>query len=93
MESNVQKMRNAFANIRETVRRISRNKIDSDSAMFSVEGVCDAMLDLPLRNCDVGYVEDQIQRWTRYCKLNDRYYPPIHGFEWMQMPYKEGGAE
>lgn len=48
----------------------------------------------PARNCDVGAVEEQIQRYSQFCRARARTKaPPMHGFEWEQMPYKSEGEE
>ena len=47
----------------------------------------------PPRECDVGYVEDQIQRYSEFCRNHKKLKaPPIHSLEWAQRPYEEGGA-
>lgn len=68
-----------------------------------------ALENRPKRNCDVGTVEDQSQRFEAFCDAN-KYVGddgtnwclttcPCHhgiidcGVAWAQMPYEEGGAK
>ena len=65
----------------------------------------DAALSAPPRNCDVGTVEEQAERFHAFCKSNkqpgDVYscercqLNSIEDCElaWAQMPYEEGGAK
>ena len=51
------------------------------------------VLAMPMRNCDVGYVEDQIQRYSEFCRNHKRLKaPPVHSLEWAQRPYEESGT-
>lgn len=66
----------------------------------------EAALALPLRNCDIGTAEEQLDRYGVYCQnrctfCDNRHYCNICGeryrmkcmMEWAQMPYEaEGGA-
>ena len=71
----------------------------SDTPQTDVLVAIDAALDLPPRNCDVGTVDEQIDRHEEYCasRLGDGNDP--HGcmliackscaLRWAQMEYKE----
>lgn len=63
---------------------------------FAKSKVCDA-LKAPLRNCDVGTAEDQLQRHVKWCesRANVCWYPRANKCKacfakWAQMPYEKG---
>ena len=54
-----------------------------------------AALAEPIRNCDVGTAEEQVERHVKWCN-NDRCVftcCSVCFAEWSQMPYEEGGAK
>lgn len=63
------------------------------AAVDTVYQMAKAALAAPPRNCDVGVPEERIQRWSKFCKARSKKLPPIHGFEWEDYPYEEGGAK
>lgn len=49
---------------------------------------CKAALAEPARECDVGSVEEQIQRYSQFCvSRKRRRVHPVHSLEWAQRPY------
>ena len=68
-------------------------RLDSDNPMEAarVARAMRAYEEKP-RNCDVGYVQDQILRYSEFYRNHKKLKaPPIHSLEWAQRPY-EGGA-
>ena len=56
----------------------------------------EAEIGRPLRNCDVGTVDEQIKRHRNFCNSNVCKCEPsckICFAKWTQMPYEERGAE
>lgn len=55
----------------------------------------------PVRNCDVGTIEEQSKRFAMFCCPRKCKECPLYvdgafgdcGVRWAQMPYKEGGAK
>lgn len=70
------------------VASVYDGKIDPHEMLKIVE----TALAEPPRECDVGCVEDQILRYSEFCRNHKKLKaPPIHSLEWAQRPY-EGGA-
>ena len=96
------KLREACANIAEYARSAMCHTTDTHVLGYlnQIEGWAKAALAEPVRNCDIGSVEEQGRRFTKYCKLQ------THGcihcplfmrtsgghceLTWAQMPYEEG---
>ena len=87
------KLREACANIAEYARSAQCHTEDAHVLGYlnQIEGWAKAALAAPVRNCDVGVPEERIQRWSKFCKARSKKLPPIHGFEWEDYPYEEGG--
>ena len=81
--------------LREALTKILNltNSLDENCAVDPVEirDIARAALAAPVRTCDVGVPEERIQRWSKFCKARSKKLPPIHGFEWEDYPYEEGG--
>ena len=98
---NAAKMRAALANIVLTTKKAGKS-ISCDVACGIISSTAKAAISAPPRNCDVGTVEEQIERFQRFCgtrpcdgctlknKVNETLDCAIH---WAQMPYEEGGAK
>ena len=77
---------------------------EEELVVFNTIGAANA-LERSLRNCDVGTVEEQAERFHAFCasnkKCGDVYscercqFNSVEDCElaWAQMPYEEGGAE
>ena len=89
MVGNAAAMYNALVQVQDRlVASVYDGKIDPHETLKIVE----TALAEPPRECDVGYVEDQIQRYSEFCRNHKKLKaPPIHSLEWAQRPY-EGGA-
>ena len=86
---NAATMRAALVQVKDRlVASVYDGSIDPHETLKIVESA----LAEPPRECDVGYVEDQIQRYSEFCRNHKKLKaPPIHSLEWAQRPY-EGGA-
>ena len=62
----------------------------ADEALFEARMLLQEAL-RNLRNCDVGTVEEQVDRFIKFCNRNAKPIGAYHAIEWTQMPYKEGG--
>ena len=99
MESNVQKMMEAF---HEIVSLCSKRDYPVEE-LVEIERIANETLALPLRQCDVGTAEERMYRYNRLRdEINEIYerlgeIPPSFAFptafEWEDRPYEEGGAE
>lgn len=98
--------------MREALTKILNltNSLDEDCAVDPVEirDIAKAALAAPPRNCDVGTVKEQSQRFDAFCDEHKYVgddganwcsrtcpcYNEINcGVQWAQMPYEEGGAK
>ena len=96
-----------------TVREVAQEMLNTSMQAVTAESIngwatrlaeaCDAALSTPPRNCDIGTVEEQAERFDEFC-YNHRSRekgcgdcPLLDGgpceLAWTQMPYEEGGAE
>ena len=99
---NAAKMREALANIVLTTIKAGKS-ISCDVACGIISSTAKAALSAPPRNCDVGTVAEQNERFDKYC-YDHRSHEiccgkcPIFGepcceLAWSQMPYEEGDAK
>ena len=98
---NAAKMRLAFASISDYAKSAACHTEDAHLLGYlnQIESWAEDALSTPPRNCDVGTVEEQIERFQRFCgtrpcdgctlknKVNETLDCAIH---WAQMPYEEG---
>ena len=104
--SNVRAMREALLMILGTVdhlqTRFAIPKLASEE-ISELKQIAESALSAPPRNCDVGTVAEQNERFDKYC-YDHRSHEiccgkcPIFGepcceLAWSQMPYEEGGAK
>ena len=105
---NAAKMREALANIAEYAKLTARYIEDIDEARLlgslnQIEMWANSAISAPPRNCDVGTVKEQAERFDEFC-YNHRSREkgcgdcplcdiPCCEFAWMQLPYGEGGAK
>ena len=101
---NAAKMREAFAKISDYAKAAACHTEDSHLLGYlkQIERWSEAALSAPPRNCDVGTVEEQVERFQWFCdtrpcdgctlknKVNETLDCAIH---WAQMPYEEGDNE
>ena len=105
METN-NKLREACANIAEYARSAMCHTTDAHVLGYlnQIEGWAKAALAEPVKNCEVGTVEEQLERWHVFCNQYDadctdcpcgrNSYSLTYCFaKWAQMPYEEGGAK
>lgn len=90
MESNgFEKMRSGILEIRKVLHKIYIGEIPMEKHTISaVIGRCDSMLEIPLRNCDVGTTEEQEKR---YHETGELYHTLTltNVLEWSQQQYRE----
>ena len=102
---------NNAAALREALEELVAN-IEMRSSAFGLNVMVDtktfidakSALAKPLRNCDVGTIEEQKKRFSEFCASNADPFEidkwkcgrqcPLYGkckceFDWLQMPYKE----
>lgn len=69
---------------------------------WDVAKIVDDALAAPRRNCDVGTIEEQLQRFEAYCSahepcescpLDRPRATPSCGVHWSQLPYEEGAGK
>ena len=103
MEGNQQKMREA---VEEIIEKIDAWRTDGTMEHWQYSqlfDIADAALALPLRQCDVGTAEEQVDKFGTFCISNKTTIPlpekctrcRIRGeanvhkcmFEWAQLPY------
>lgn len=101
--ANAMKMREALVRARRVLHcAIVAEILKGDDAQEALN-VVTAALSAPPRNCDVGTVAEQNERFDKYC-YDHRSHEiccgkcPIFGepcceLAWSQMPYEEGGAK
>jgi hypothetical protein len=73
----------------------------ASEALFTVRMLLQDALRMPLRNCEVGTVEEQLERYDKFCGIHDcRRDCPLFKADncelaWAQMTYEkqEGGAK
>ena len=87
------KLREALKDIGRLVEQIHFLYSDYPSEIHEIARKVNAALAEPVKNCDVGVPEERIQRWSKFCKARSKKLPPIHGFEWEDYPYEEGGND
>ena len=103
--NNAAAMREALNAIKDTLDEWRTNGEMMEHWQYSeLFGIANAALSAPPRNCDVGTVEEQAERFDEFC-YNHRSRekgcgdcPLLDGVSccelaWAQMPYEEGGAE
>lgn len=102
---NAMKMREALRGLLEIVCVDCKSSYEIDGKCVKCPRVvaAEAALSAPPRNCDVGTVAEQNERFDKYC-YDHRSHEiccgkcPIFGepcceLAWSQMPYEEGGAK
>ena len=93
------------AKMREALKTISKCDISKEEDCISIYRVCEAALAVSPRNCDVGTVEEQAERFHSFCESNKQC-GDVYSCErcqlnsiedcelaWAQMPYEEGGTK
>lgn len=103
--ANAMKMREALRGLLEIVCVDCKSSYEIDGKCVKCPRVvaAEAALSAPPRNCDVGTVAEQNERFDKYC-YDHRSHEiccgkcPIFGepcceLAWSQMPYEEGGAK
>ena len=95
--SNIKAMRDALLK----VKKLFDGRIMFQKAVREAHEVVNAAISAPPRNCDVGTVEEQEERFTKFCSRQDcKRTCPLYDdydsyrceFAWGQMPYEEGDA-
>ena len=88
--------------LRDALRKILdlTNSLDEDCAVDPVDirDIAKAALAEPIRNYEVGTVEEQSARYVRFCLIHDCNDCPLLEADrcelaWAQMPYEEGGEK
>ena len=99
----------------DAVRGIAQEMLNTSMQSITAERIngwatrlaeaCDAALSTPLRNCDIGTVEEQAERFDEFCYNHRSREKGCGGcpildcgvscceLAWAQMPYEEGGAK
>ena len=103
MKSNVQVMREAARHLLYVIDEMGFKPWCADDPLAIACDKLDAALAIPLRNCDVGTADEQLDRYGDYCQKNcsvceHRLSCHIRGesyrmkciFAWGQMPYTKG---
>lgn len=107
MESNVQKMREALESIYMDAQFICDNKYEPNvvrNRADRIERTVNSALSAPLRNCDIGTAEEQIDRFREFCETEKcgRYRCGSGckaicidrcAIAWSQMPYEKGDVK
>lgn len=92
------KLREALKQIRSTIKAYCDGQAPTQRAVTSIFGVADYALSEPLRNCDVGSLDEQIDRFNAFCENHtcSSYLgrcPLVDSrscrLAWAQMPYEE----
>lgn len=65
---------------------------DMDGVAKIMREIDDALA-APSRNCDIGTVDEQTERFVDFTRLYFQSEMVRLAMNWAQMPYKEGGAE
>ena len=105
------KLREALVQVQKKINYLIGNLTVPNSLVanrMEINGIINAALAAPPRNCDVGTAEELAQRFYSFCTehssaiqgMCDCKCPCIDSGDkchclckWMQMPYKEGGAK
>ena len=97
-----------FAHLHEAMLDNPPEYKDLRDSFLAIAHLVDAALAAPPRNCEVGTVEEQSQKFDAFCDANKYVgddganwcsrtcpcYNDINcGVDWAQMPYEEGGAK
>ncbi len=99
---NAAAMREALVRCADIINKFGLGEIVNTpmEVICDIEGIINAALSAPPRNCDVGTAEEQTRRFRRYCDTTKcEYCESLHfkrgscSLEWAQMPYEEGGAK
>ena len=113
LEAAHKRERGNFAELREALKAISglcdRLIPTWDGAIGRIKDIAEAALAAPPRNCDVGTVQEQDERFHRFCVKHHTgscagCHNPVGDYTvangvrecalvWAQMPYEEGGAK
>ena len=101
MEANNKAIREALWDILDVVHGVHHEELTPRSVVDSIEKIVSDADAVPPRNCDVGTPEEQRVRFVAWCDSHNLECDdcPLRasrdtgdcGFEWIQMPYKEGG--
>ena len=89
----VQEMREALLKIKSLFRDIDLNRDTIENEAYAL---ADSALAIPLRNCDIGTVEEQQERFKYFCRREDGgtcLCCPCASYEdcvlaWTQLPYE-----
>ena len=98
---NAAKLREALVQVKKKIAHLCGNLNAPGSLVASrmeINGIINAALAAPARNCDVGTAEEQAKRLHRFCISQDCVTCPCDRgkadgrceFAWMQLPYEEG---
>ena len=93
-----------FAHLHEAMLDNPPEYKDLMNSFFAIAHLVDAALAEPVKNCEVGTLEEQAERFAEYCdsevckrnrcKFNAKALCIERcALAWAQMPYKEGGAK
>lgn len=97
------KLRKALTRVKKIAASyINCHDDEIDRVMTEIVATCDSALAEPVKNCEVGTIEDQTRRYEDYCRAHTKVSGctgcPLVGcrrcqIAWAQMPYeaKEGG--
>lgn len=92
------KLRVALLKTRELLVIAQDPTVSQNMILEARKIISEALLAEPLRNCDVGTEEEQIERHYRFCSRNKKCLPDCskclvcYG-RWAQMSYKKEGEE
>ena len=101
------KLRDALVQVQKKINYLIGNLTVPNSLVanrMEINGIINAALAAPARNCDVGTTEEQAERFDCFCQIEkgDCGRCPLwvsgtvgHNCElrWAQLPYEEGGAK
>lgn len=62
---------------------------------YDAVNIANAALAEPVRNCDVGTAQEQIERWEKFCQAHHEYWKPSKSLTAIQKcncPCKEGNG-
>ena len=106
--SNNAKLREALVHVKNKIAHLCGNLNAPGSLVanrMEINGIINAALAAPARNCDVGTAGEQSDRFAAYCHAHkdtdaECLYCPLLGITgghcelaWAQMPYEEGGEK
>ena len=89
------KMREALVNISKYADCAAMRQHDATTQHYieQIRKWAEAALAEPPRNCDVGTVDEQTERFVNFARLYSQSEVVRFAINWAQMPYEEGGEK